>query len=375
MIAFAEPVAQARAVQRVVVGLSGGVDSAVSALLLQEQGHDVCALFMKNWEEDDRAGYCAAAEDLGYAERVCERLGIPLHTVNFSAEYWDGVFEPFLADYAQGRTPNPDVLCNREIKFRAFLDHALEHVGGDAVATGHYARVRRDGNRYRLLKGVDPHKDQSYFLHAVDQSALARARFPVGELTKTQVRALARKAGLAPHDRRDSTGICFIGERPFREFLKQYLAPRPGDIESVDGALIGRHEGLMYYTLGQRRGLGIGGRRGREGAPWYVAGKDAARNVLVVAQGHDHARLYSRGLRAGDVHWVAGEPPALPLRCRAKVRYRQPDQACRVLPAGDDAVRVEFDQPQWAVTPGQFVVLYQGEECLGGGVILATGDE
>ncbi len=363
-----------QAAERVVVGLSGGVDSAVSALLLQAQGHEVHALFMKNWEEDDRAGYCAAAEDLAYAQRVCERLDIPLHTVNFSAEYWDGVFEPFLADYARNCTPNPDVLCNREIKFRAFLDHALAHVRGDGVATGHYARVRRDGNRYRLLKGVDPDKDQSYFLHAVDQRALTRARFPVGELTKNEVRALARKAGLAPHDRRDSTGICFIGERPFREFLKQYLPPHPGDVETVDGAVVGRHEGLMYYTLGQRRGLGIGGRRGHLGSPWYVVGKDAARNVLVVAQDHDHPRLYSRRLHAGDVRWVAGEPPKLPLRCQARVRYRQADQVCRVSAAGD-TVRVEFDQPQRAATPGQFVVLYQGEECLGGGVILTTGDE
>lgn len=358
--------------ERVILGLSGGVDSSVAALLLLEQGYQVEGVFMKNWEEDDSDGYCAAAEDLGFAERVCERLNVPLDTVNLSAEYWSEVFEPFLEDYARGRTPNPDVLCNREIKFRAFIEHALEHVGGDWVATGHYARVRRDEHRVRLLKGVDADKDQSYFLHAIAGDALARTLFPVGELTKGEVRALARKAGLAPHDKKDSTGICFIGERPFRDFLKRYLPPRPGDIETVEGVVVGRHQGLMYHTLGQRRGLGIGGRRGRSGAPWYVVGKDPVRNVLVVAQGHDHELLYSRSLHASALCWMGGEAPQLPLRCHAKTRYRQPDQACRVLPSQAEGVRIEFDRPQRAVAPGQFVVLYQGDECLGGGVIQHT---
>jgi len=356
--------------ERVAVALSGGVDSAVSALLLKEQGFDVRALFMKNWEEDDREGYCAAAEDLAYAERVCERLDIPLRAVNLSADYWEQVFQPFLREHERGRTPNPDVLCNREIKFNAFLDFAT--MLGEHVATGHYARLAYREGRWRLLKGTDPDKDQSYFLHMVGQSVLARALFPVGGLTKARVRALARAAGLAPHDRKDSTGICFIGERPYREFLAQYLPPRPGPIVSVDGETLGRHSGLTYYTLGQRRGLGIGGRRGGNGEPWYVAAKDHARNALVVAAGRTHPELYSTRLHAADLHWVAGEAPALPLRCHAKIRYRQPDQACRLEPAGSDRLCVTFERGQWAITPGQSVVFYRGEECLGGGIIDAV---
>ncbi|NIP74387.1 MAG: tRNA 2-thiouridine(34) synthase MnmA [Gammaproteobacteria bacterium] len=324
---------------------------------------------MKNWEEDDTAGYCAAAEDLQDARAVCQRLGIPLHTINFSAEYWDRVFEYFLAEYRAGRTPNPDVLCNKEIKFRAFLDYALDR-GADLIATGHYARIDRN-RRARLLRGTDAGKDQSYFLHTLGQDQLHRALFPVGELQKSDVRTLAREAGFANHGKKDSTGICFIGERNFRQFLRRYLPARAGEVRTSDGHTVGRHEGLMYYTLGQRQGLGIGGRPGRDGEPWYVVEKDLERNVLVVAQGRDNPLLYRHTLEALELHWVAGTAPALPLRCRAKTRYRQPDQPCIVADAGAGRCRVEFDDPQWAPTPGQSVVFYAGDECLGGGVITA----
>jgi len=352
----------------VIVGLSGGVDSAVCALLLRRQGYDVRALFMKNWEEDDRDGYCAAARDLADAEEICQRIDIPLHTVNFSTEYWDQVFHRFLTEFAKGRTPNPDVLCNEKIKFRAFFEHALG-LGGSLIATGHYARITRDSDGFHLYKGMDPGKDQSYFLYTMDRIPLAKTLFPVGELPKSEVRRLARDAGLPIHDKKDSTGICFIGERPFKAFLARYIAPSPGDMESPDGKILGCHDGLAYYTLGQRQGLGIGGRRDAGTAPWYVASKDQRRNVLVVVQGRDHPLLYGRTLVAEQLHWIGETPPPFPLQCRAKVRYRQPDQDCEVTEAGADLCRVRFHQPQWAITPGQSVVFYRGDECLGGGII------
>lgn len=351
---------------RVMVGLSGGVDSAVAALLLQRQGYSVEALFMKNWEEDDSEEYCSAAEDLRDAQDVARRLGITLHTVNFSAEYWDRVFDTFLREYRAGRTPNPDVLCNREIKFRAFLDHALE-LGTDHIATGHYARLEGQ-DPIHLCKGLDRDKDQSYFLHLLNQHQLRHALFPLGALKKTEVRALARDTGFANHAKKDSTGICFIGERRFRDFLSRYLPAQPGDIEGVDGEHLGQHQGLMYYTQGQRQGLGIGGVQGGSEEPWYVVRKDLARNVLVVAQGRDHPDLFQDRLDAAEAHWIAGREPPMPLRCTAKIRYRQRDQAC-VVEADGPLLRVRFDEPQRAVTPGQSVVFYHQERCLGGAII------
>lgn len=356
----------------VIVGMSGGVDSSVAALLLLQQGYRVEGLFMKNWEEDDDAEYCAAAVDLADARTVCERLGIPLHTINFSAEYWERVFSHFLAEYSAGRTPNPDILCNKEIKFRAFLDHALD-LGADAIATGHYARVRRgeDGG-HQLLKGLDPDKDQSYFLYTLQQDQLARALFPVGELRKSAVRQLALEHGLVTHDKKDSTGICFIGERRFKDFLSRYLPARPGEMRTPEGELIGRHDGLMYYTLGQRQGLGIGGRKEHGEAPWYVIGKDLERNILLVAQGHEHPGMFSSMLKAGQLHWVAGQPPAVPCASHCKVRYRQGDQPCTITTLSADHCQVTFGQPQRAVTPGQSIVFYDGDICLGGGIIEQT---
>ncbi len=352
--------------KRIMVGLSGGVDSAVAAMLLQQQGYAVEGLFMKNWEEDDTEEYCTAAEDLRDAQMVAARLDIPLHTVNFSGEYWERVFEHFLREYRAGRTPNPDVLCNREIKFRAFLDHALA-LGAGGIATGHYARIAGDGT-VRLLKGLDAKKDQSYFLYLLDQQQLDHALFPLGEMEKSEVRKLAREAGFANHGKKDSTGICFIGERKFRDFLSRYVPAQPGEIETVGGARLGRHQGLMYYTLGQRQGLQIGGVAGYDEQPWYVAAKDLQRNVLIVAQGRDHPALFRTELEAGQVHWIAARPPSLPLRCEARIRYRQPEQPCSV-DACADRLRVRFDSPQRAVTPGQSIVFYQGEHCLGGGII------
>ncbi len=356
---------------RVIVGMSGGVDSSVAALLLAQEGHAVSGLFMKNWEGDDREDYCAAEEDYRDARAVCAELEIALHGVNFAREYWDRVFSHFLDEYRAGRTPNPDILCNKEIKFRAFLDHALG-LGADYIATGHYARRDCQAGRWRLLKGRDPGKDQSYFLYTLGQAQLARTLFPVGELEKPAVRRLAAEHGLITSTKKDSTGICFIGERDFRGFLARYLPARPGEMRTPEGELIGHHDGLMYYTLGQRQGLGIGGRAGAGETPWYVIGKDLATNVLLVGQGHDHPLLFSQWLEAADLHWVAGEAPALPLRCRAKTRYRQPDQDCTVAAGEDGRVRVSFDVPQRAVTPGQAVVFYDGEVCLGGGTIVRT---
>lgn len=355
----------------VVVGLSGGVDSSVCALLLQQQGYNVLPLFMKNWEEDDRAGYCAAAKDLADAEAVCVKLGLRLRTVNFSSEYWDYVFTDFLNEYRIGRTPNPDILCNKMIKFRAFMDYAL-HLGADFIATGHYARVAQDGERYLLLKGVDDTKDQSYFLYTLGQLELQHTLFPLGILTKAMVRKLALESGFVTHDKKDSTGICFIGERPFKEFLGRYLEPSPGNIQTSDGEVIGQHDGLMYYTLGQRQGLGLGGRRGGNGKPWYVVAKDMDCNALVVAQGREHPLLYSRALTASGIHWTTGESPQFPLYCYAKTRYRQSDQACTLFRDGRDTYHIAFERPQWAVTPGQSVVFYQHGQCLGGGIIEST---
>lgn len=352
----------------VIVGLSGGVDSAVAARLLLEQGYRVEGLFMKNWEEDDTSEQCSAEQDLADASQVCERLSIPLHTVNFSAEYWDRVFEYFLAEYRAGRTPNPDIMCNKEIKFRAFLDHALG-LGADLIATGHYARIERDDRAVHLCKGADNTKDQSYFLHTLSQSQLEHALFPLGALHKDDVRRQAAEAKFSNHAKKDSTGICFIGERNFRSFLQRYLPAQAGDICTPDGEVIGHHEGLMYYTLGQRQGLGIGGRAGSTGAAWYVVGKDLENNRLTVAEGHDHPLLYRHELEAQSVHWICA-PPALPLHCRAKIRYRQTDQDCTVSEAGHGRLKVDFTQPQRAITAGQSVVFYLGEECLGGAVII-----
>jgi tRNA-uridine 2-sulfurtransferase len=355
-----------------MVGLSGGVDSAVAAHRLIEQGFRVEALFMKNWEEDDAPGYCAAAQDLKDATAVAGRLGIPLRTVNFATEYWDRVFEQFLAEYRALRTPNPDVLCNREIKFRAFLDFALD-LGADWIATGHYARVERIEGRSRLCLCADPDKDQTYFLYLLDQGQLARSMFPLAELHKPQVRAIARGLGLANAAKPDSTGICFIGERRFRDFLARYLPREPGPIATPEGLSLGEHQGLAYYTIGQRQGLGIGGIAGTGEAPWFVAAKDQARNRLVVVQGGDHPLLCAQALIADRVHWIGGAPPGpMPFACHARLRHRQPLQPCEILELKDQGCRVRFREPQRAVTPGQAVVFYSGDECLGGATVDRT---
>ncbi|CAN5304706.1 tRNA 2-thiouridine(34) synthase MnmA [soil metagenome] len=352
--------------ERVIVGMSGGVDSSVAALLLMNEGYDVHGLFMSNWEEDDEQ-YCTAARDFQDARAVCDELSIPLHRADFSAEYRERVFRSFLDEYAAGRTPNPDVLCNRHIKFGAFLNYA-ERLRAARIATGHYARLQHDGVRSRLLKGRDNRKDQSYFLHAVDQRALARTLFPLGNLDKREVRRIALRRGLHNHAKADSMGICFIGERPFRQFLGRWLPARPGAIETPEGCRLGVHAGLMFYTLGQRRGLRIGGVRGSNG-PWYVADKDFERNVLIVVEGHDHPLLRQRVLMAGSLHWIAGRPPARAFRCHARTRYRQMEQPCAVQLLDDRRARVSFTADQRAMTPGQYVVFYAGAECLGGGVI------
>ena len=354
--------------QRVVVGLSGGVDSSVAALLLKQQGYEVVGLFMKNWEDDDTEEFCPARQDLVDAVAVADRLGIEIEAVNFSREYKEKVFANFLAEYRAGRTPNPDILCNSEIKFRAFLDHALG-MGADRIATGHYAGVREVDGLFQLLKAEDGSKDQSYFLYRLNQQQLAKTLFPLADYYKREVREIARTAGLATSEKKDSTGICFIGERPFREFLQRYLPVEPGEMRTPEGALVGRHDGLMYYTLGQRQGLGIGGSREGDGEPWYVAGKDGASNTLIVVQGHDHPRLFADTLKAEQMHWIAGHDPRTHWVYAAKTRYRQADAPCEIDRLEADQCQIYFGQPQWAVTPGQSVVVYESRVCLGGGII------
>ena len=358
---------------RVVVGMSGGVDSSVAAWLMKRAGHEVVGVFMKNWDDDGDPD-CTSRDDLVDAAAVADVIGIELEAVNFAAEYRERVFAHFLADYRAGRTPNPDVLCNSEIKFRAFLDHALAR-GAERIATGHYARVGRRDGRVSLMKGVDPAKDQSYFLHRLTQSQLDPVDFPLGELRKDRVRAMAREAGLPTHAKRDSTGICFIGERKFREFLGRWLPREPGDIVAPDGRVVGRHDGLAYYTLGQRQGLKIGGTRAGAGAPWFVAGKDMASNRLVAVQGHDHPLLHASVVTTGAAHWIAGAAPALPARCAAKTRYRMADAVCTVDTGAEGALLARFDAPQWAPTPGQYLVIYDGETCLGGAEIVSAAHE
>lgn len=352
---------------KVIVGMSGGVDSSVSALLLQQQGYHVEGLFMKNWDEDDGTEYCTAKDDLSDAQAVCDKLGIPLHTANFAAEYWDNVFEHFLSEYQAGRTPNPDILCNKEIKFKAFLDYALQ-LGADLIATGHYVRNQLDGERATLIKGLDNNKDQSYFLHAVSGKEIAKTLFPVGEISKPEVRRIAELHGLVTHDKKDSTGICFIGERRFKDFLEQYLPAKPGKIENTQGDIMGDHTGLMYHTIGQRQGLGIGGVKGASEEPWYVVDKDLERNVLIIAQGSQHPRLFKQGLFVTSIDWVNPFDETLPFSCKAKTRYRQADQDC-TLERTERGYQVLFTEPQRAITPGQSVVFYKDDICLGGAII------
>lgn len=350
--------------EKIVVGMSGGVDSSVCAWLLQQQGRDVVGIFMQNWEDDNDDEYCSIKQDFLDVVAVADIIGLDVDAVNFAAEYKDRVFAYFLQEYAAGRTPNPDVLCNAEIKFKAFLDHALRQ-GASRIATGHYARLEERDGRFYLLKAADLSKDQSYFLYRLNQYQLSRALFPLGDLPKTRVRELAREAGLPNHAKKDSTGICFIGERPFREFLNRYLPMAPGPMQTPEGRVVGQHVGLTFYTIGQRQGLGIGG----AGEPWYVAGKDMAGNTLIVVQGHDHPLLLKDRLIAGQLSWTLDEAPA-PGRYAAKTRYRQADAACELVQVAADRLELHFAEPQWAITPGQSLVLYDGDHCLGGGIII-----
>ncbi|WP_059102742.1 tRNA 2-thiouridine(34) synthase MnmA [Shouchella shacheensis] len=349
---------------RIVVGMSGGVDSSVTALLLKEQGYDVIGIFMKNWDDSNDSGFCSATEDYEDVVRVCNQLEIPYYAVNFEKQYWEKVFTYFLEEYQAGRTPNPDVMCNKEIKFKAFLNHAIS-LGADYVATGHYAKLREEEGEYQLLRGADDNKDQTYFLNALSQKQLSKVMFPLGHLPKSEVRKKAAEANLATATKKDSTGICFIGERDFKEFLQNFFPAQPGNMETVSGEVKGTHDGLMYYTLGQRQGLGIGG----AGEPWFVVDKDLERNVLIVGQGFDHEGLYSEGLKATNVNWLSRKERTAPFACTAKFRYRQPDQAVTVHPAEDGQALVTFREPQRAITPGQAVVFYEGERCIGGGTI------
>jgi tRNA-specific 2-thiouridylase len=353
---------------RVVVGMSGGVDSSVAAWLLKEQGFEVIGLFMKNWEDDDNDEYCTTRQDLIDAVSVADIIGIDIEAVNFSAEYKNRVFQNFLSEYKAGRTPNPDVLCNAEIKFKCFLDHALG-LGAERIATGHYARVHDDGDGFTLLKAADRAKDQSYFLYRLNQTQLSRSIFPLGNMLKRDVRGLARKIGLPVHDKKDSTGICFIGERPFREFLNRYLPTQPGDMLDERGSVLGRHIGLMFYTIGQRHGLGIGGSKSGNGEPWFVAAKDMAANTLTVVQGHAHPALLARALKAEDLNWTVGHSPAMATSHAAKTRYRQQDAPCVLTSLDAKECRVAFQDFQWAITPGQSLVVYNDDICLGGGII------
>ena len=357
------------ATKKVICGMSGGVDSSVSAFILQQQGYQVEGLFMKNWEEDDDTDYCTAAADLADAQAVCDKLGIKLHKINFAAEYWDNVFEHFLNEYKAGRTPNPDILCNKEIKFKAFLEYAAEDLGANYIATGHYVRRRGADNNAQLLRGLDSNKDQSYFLYTLSSKQVGQSLFPVGDIEKPIVRAIAEDLDLITAKKKDSTGICFIGERKFKDFLARYLPAQPGNIRTVEGDIIGRHDGLMYHTLGQRKGLGIGGVKGAGEEAWYVVEKDLVNNELIVAQGHDHSALLSTGLIAQQLHWVDRQPIREPLRCTVKTRYRQTDVPCTIEPIDDESIKVIFDEPQIAVTPGQSAVFYLNEVCLGGGII------
>ena len=364
----AEQLAQ-NATKKVICGMSGGVDSSVSAFILQQQGYQVEGLFMKNWEEDDDTDYCTAAADLADAQAVCDKLGIKFHKINFAAEYWDNVFEHFLNEYKAGRTPNPDILCNKEIKFKAFLEYAAEDLGANYIATGHYVRRRGADDNAQLLRGLDANKDQSYFLYTLSSKQVGQSLFPVGDIEKPIVRAIAEDLGLITAKKKDSTGICFIGERKFKDFLARYLPAQPGNIRTVEGDIIGRHDGLMYHTLGQRKGLGIGGVKGASEEAWYVVEKDLVNNELIVAQGHDHSALLSIGLIAQQLHWVDRQPIREPLRCTVKTRYRQTDVPCTIEPIDDESIKVIFDEPQIAVTPGQSAVFYLNEVCLGGGII------
>ena len=364
----AEQLAQ-NATKKVICGMSGGVDSSVSAFILQQQGYQVEGLFMKNWEEDDDTDYCTAAADLADAQAVCDKLGIKLHKINFAAEYWDNVFEHFLSEYKAGRTPNPDILCNKEIKFKAFLEYAAEDLGANYIATGHYVRRRGADDNAQLLRGLDANKDQSYFLYTLSSKQVGQSLFPVGDIEKPIVRAIAEDLDLITAKKKDSTGICFIGERKFKDFLARYLPAQPGNIRTVEGDIIGRHDGLMYHTLGQRKGLGIGGVKGASEEAWYVVEKDLVNNELIVAQGHDHSALLSTGLIAQQLHWVDRQPIREPLRCTVKTRYRQTDVPCTIEPIDDESIKVIFDEPQIAVTPGQSAVFYLDEVCIGGGII------
>ncbi|WP_154222021.1 tRNA 2-thiouridine(34) synthase MnmA [Marinicella rhabdoformis] len=355
--------------QKVIIGMSGGVDSSVSAALLQQQGHDVAGMFMKNWEEDDTTEVCTADEDVKDAQSVADRLGLKLHRRNFSSEYWDYVFEEFLSEYNKGRTPNPDILCNREIKFKTFLDHC-DDLGYEMMATGHYVRKDEKDGEFFLLKGLDNNKDQSYFLYAINQYQLSRSLFPVGELDKPEVRQIAESLKLSTFDKKDSTGICFIGEKRFQDFLSQYLKPNPGKIVTPDGQVIGKHSGLMYYTIGQRQGLGIGGVKNALSEPWFVIAKDHKKNQLIAGQSTHNHLIMDDELVASQVTWISGKAPKLPFTCQAKIRYRQPDQECTITAINENGeIRVVFDQNQRAITPGQSIVFYDGEICLGGAII------